>query len=1069
MRPAQHALKPYVYDAQTSIGPGPPTRVVVTGFDPLVPVGQIHRVFSSFGDIAEIKNQTNPLNGSFLGVCLIKFKDSKSVRGGPACSGVNAAKRAHLECKARQQRVGLNYVSADLDRDGSVLYKAVHKAIELANPKKGPEIEKVEAGENKSDFLKIPGPPPTAPKGPSGRSFLRPPPPPPPATPPERVRALRDPYRESPRPLVREPTRDSTRDSVREPVRDPTTSSLIEEKPILEQIKRDPYIFIAHCYVPVLSTTIPHMKKRLKMFAWKDIRCDTTGYYAIFDNSRRGEEEAVKCYEQAHMDPLFTYVMNMECQQYGNPNYERSPSPERVLAEKAKQAEIEKQRREEELSLEEEKKLRARDLDPVKAAVDLLRQELKLKLLEDVKSRIAGPALYEYLDPDRHVEKRRRLNISAPSAGRRSGLQRERTDDTPSVGTPDWKAEFSRDARFPLGHSSLNVTALPRIRKGLITNKRGENAFADERRRYRRPVAKKSNVRSLHHRLYQFRDEDEDSDEERRTSLTRDTEERESRPVSRMSIASEDSDVEDTFLQSNKHRQSKKKWVDDSEDEDREDTAPLTPALEGSTSNDPVINDLQQKIDKLPDSRKRKLLIVELAARKKKKEDDELFGIAGEDDSIVPSADKEVEVTVTDTELPTDEVIIPSVPEISQTQTPDVESDAAAVVIPKKPPRVRKKAKTKKQLAEEREALKKQSAPPVEAQSGEVAKPQPPASTVKSTTKKSQLSKSTTIMAPPPPPEVDFSVTTGEPKRTVDDDPSIIMDLDGWQSVIKDDEDLRYLREVLEPYPLAKIGNARTWAWRQKEMKALNRGGERGVVRDETRIEGYYVPNPTGCARTEGTKKILESEKSKYLPHRLLVAKAREEREAKAKEDPSVAAAEAAKMAAANSVAKSTSRSNRVTNRRLVADMAAQKQVLPNGEGDVLRFNQLKKRKKPVRFARSAIHNWGLYAEENIAANDMIIEYVGEKIRQQVADMRERKYLRSGIGSSYLFRIDENTVIDATKKGGIARFINHSCNPNCTAKIIKVEGSKRIVIYALRDIAKGELLQSHALFFCLRC
>jgi len=58
--------------------------------------------------------------------------------------------------------------------------------------------------------------------------------------------------------------------------------------------------------------------------------------------------------------------------------------------------------------------------------------------------------------------------------------------------------------------------------------------------------------------------------------------------------------------------------------------------------------------------------------------------------------------------------------------------------------------------------------------------------------------------------------------------------------------------------------------------------------------------------------------------------------------------------------------------------------------------------------------------------------------------------------SSYLFRIDEDTVIDATKMGGIARFINHSCTPNCTAKIIRVDNTKRIVIYALRDIAANE-------------
>src|ERR1019366_8547248 len=99
---------------------------------------------------------------------------------------------------------------------------------------------------------------------------------------------------------------------------------------------------------------------------------------------------------------------------------------------------------------------------------------------------------------------------------------------------------------------------------------------------------------------------------------------------------------------------------------------------------------------------------------------------------------------------------------------------------------------------------------------------------------------------------------------------------------------------------------------------------------------------------------------------------------------------------------------------------------------------------------------WGLYAEENIALGDMIIEYVGEKVRQRVADCREVMYAKQGIGSSYLFRIDEDTVIDATKKGGIARFINHSCMPNCTAKIITVEKSKRIVIYALRDIAQSK-------------
>lgn len=58
----------------------------------------------------------------------------------------------------------------------------------------------------------------------------------------------------------------------------------------------------------------------------------------------------------------------------------------------------------------------------------------------------------------------------------------------------------------------------------------------------------------------------------------------------------------------------------------------------------------------------------------------------------------------------------------------------------------------------------------------------------------------------------------------------------------------------------------------------------------------------------------------------------------------------------------------------------------------------------------------------------MVIEYVGQMVRPIVADVREAHYEATGIGSSYLFRIDLDTIIDATKCGNLARFINHSCN-----------------------------------------
>lgn len=97
-------------------------------------------------------------------------------------------------------------------------------------------------------------------------------------------------------------------------------------------------------------------------------------------------------------------------------------------------------------------------------------------------------------------------------------------------------------------------------------------------------------------------------------------------------------------------------------------------------------------------------------------------------------------------------------------------------------------------------------------------------------------------------------------------------------------------------------------------------------------------------------------------------------------------------------------------------------------DSDLLKFNQLKFRKKALRFGRSRIHDWGLFAAEAIAADEMVIEYVGQMIRPSVADHRERQYEKVGIGSSYLFRIDTENIIDATKCGNLSRFINHSCN-----------------------------------------
>nr|XP_043908933.1 histone-lysine N-methyltransferase 2B isoform X3 [Solea senegalensis] len=123
-----------------------------------------------------------------------------------------------------------------------------------------------------------------------------------------------------------------------------------------------------------------------------------------------------------------------------------------------------------------------------------------------------------------------------------------------------------------------------------------------------------------------------------------------------------------------------------------------------------------------------------------------------------------------------------------------------------------------------------------------------------------------------------------------------------------------------------------------------------------------------------------------------------------------------------------------------------------------MRFRHLEKTsKEAVGVYRSEIHGRGLYCKRNIDAGEMVIEYAGTVIRSVLTDKREKYYDGKGIGC-YMFRIDDFDVVDATMQGNAARFINHSCEPNCYSRVINVDGRKHIVIFALRKIYRGEEL-----------
>ena len=104
---------------------------------------------------------------------------------------------------------------------------------------------------------------------------------------------------------------------------------------------------------------------------------------------------------------------------------------------------------------------------------------------------------------------------------------------------------------------------------------------------------------------------------------------------------------------------------------------------------------------------------------------------------------------------------------------------------------------------------------------------------------------------------------------------------------------------------------------------------------------------------------------------------------------------------------------------------------------------------------RSRIHGSGVYATERIPKNTRIVDYAGEKISNQESLRRERRYMKRGV--IWCFKLTNRTVVDAGVGGNVARFINHSCRPNCYIEI--ADGT--IWIRAAKTVEKGRELTYH--------
>ncbi|KAJ1965494.1 hypothetical protein GGI12_000716 [Dipsacomyces acuminosporus] len=109
-----------------------------------------------------------------------------------------------------------------------------------------------------------------------------------------------------------------------------------------------------------------------------------------------------------------------------------------------------------------------------------------------------------------------------------------------------------------------------------------------------------------------------------------------------------------------------------------------------------------------------------------------------------------------------------------------------------------------------------------------------------------------------------------------------------------------------------------------------------------------------------------------------------------------------------------------------------------------------------VRVIDAGRKGFGLQALEDLDPGAFVMEYMGEIVSAGEFKKRARVYQTEGIKHHYFMSIGSSKVIDATRKGCIARFINHSCGPNCVLQKWMVAGAVRMGIFVQRPIKRGE-------------
>jgi hypothetical protein len=111
-----------------------------------------------------------------------------------------------------------------------------------------------------------------------------------------------------------------------------------------------------------------------------------------------------------------------------------------------------------------------------------------------------------------------------------------------------------------------------------------------------------------------------------------------------------------------------------------------------------------------------------------------------------------------------------------------------------------------------------------------------------------------------------------------------------------------------------------------------------------------------------------------------------------------------------------------------------------------------------VKVVETPGKGFGLFTCEDLKPGNLVMEYVGEIVTQDQMNERARKYSAQGQSHFYFMTLRPNQIIDATCKGNLSRFLNHSCSPNCETQKWIVGGRIKIGLFTLKTIKAGSEL-----------